>query len=103
MKGAIMPDSDKDLITENESNKFPEFKPGDKPFLKFGNEILNDNMPWLDMLNELLNSTELTPVQIASCLELSTNHLQKFVNGNECPISFKQGALFMSIYKNYRK
>ena len=79
----------------------PEFKPGNKPYLKFGNEILNDNLPWADILNEVLTKSGLNLSQIAGKLNTSINNLNNIVNGNACPLTLKQGAILLSLQNKY--
>jgi hypothetical protein len=87
------------MCDDVKTNTLPEFKPGNTPYLKFGNEILNDNMPWRDMLDELLAKSDLTPSAIASFLDTTVSNLDDVINGNGCPLAFKQGAALVSLWR----
>jgi hypothetical protein len=87
------------MCDEKRDNQHPKFKPGNTPYLKFGDEILNDNLPWRDMLDELLAKSDLTPSAIASFLDTTVSNLHDVVNGNDCPLAFKQGAALVSLWR----
>lgn len=78
-------------------NTGPEFKPGDKPYLEFGNEILNNNIPWSEVLADVMNKGGLSVSLIAGKLQTSINALKTIVDGNECPLTFKQGARLLNL------
>lgn len=78
-----------------------EFKPGDKPYLIFGNEILNNNIPWSEVLRALVTKTELTVEEIASRLSTTVEILNKLLATGECALGFKQGARLLTIHDKY--
>jgi hypothetical protein len=87
------------MTTTPTDNNKPAFKPGNKPFLKFGNEVLNNNIPWSEVLNNVLAQPGMTSAKVAAQLGMSINALATIVNGNTCPITFKQGAILLSLSK----
>jgi hypothetical protein len=89
------------MCDDVKTNTLPEFKPGNTPYLKFGDEMLNDNMPWRDMLDALQAKSDLTPSAIASVLGTSISNLGNIINGNDCPLAFKQGAALVSLWREY--
>jgi hypothetical protein len=91
------------VMTENQNANRPEFKPGNKPYLEFGNEILNNNIPWSEVLNEVYIKTGMTKSQLAARLESTINCLDSIVNGNDCPLTFKQGARLLAIHDSYKE
>ncbi len=81
---------------DNEPNK-PEFKPGDTPYLLFGNSVLNNNIAWREVLEDIVQRGSLSYSQIAGKLEVTTNIIKTIINGNNCPLTFKQGARLLAI------
>lgn len=89
-------------MSDNNTTSQAEFKPSDKPYLVFGNEVLNNNIPWSEVLREVHMKSGMTLAQIAARLQTSINNLGEFVNGNNCPISFKQGARLLTMLETAR-
>jgi lambda repressor-like predicted transcriptional regulator len=89
-------------ITDEAITQRPvEFKPGNKPYLVFGNEVLNNNMPWHDILTELLATSGMSLSELSVRLETTVSTLCNVVNGNECPLTFKQGARLLTLHERY--
>ena len=84
-------------LNSNASNMKPEFKPGNKPYLVFGNEVLNNNIPWSEVLNDILAKPDMSISKVAAELGTSINMLRSVVDGNSCPITFKQGAILLAM------
>jgi lambda repressor-like predicted transcriptional regulator len=83
------------------NDKYPEFKPGDKPYLQFGHVVLNNNFPWKDILDDVLNSSGMSIAALSVKLETTVSTLRNVVNGNNCPLSFKQGARLLTLQEQY--
>lgn len=81
--------------------KKPEFKPGNKPYLVFGNEILNNNIPWSEVLRDLVIKVELTVIDIAAQLETTVGVLKTLLKTGECGLGFKQAARLLTIHDKY--
>lgn len=76
----------------------PEFKPGNKPYLVFGNEILNNNIPWSEVLCDLIMKAELTLTDIAARLETTVDVLEMLLKTGESKLGFKQSARLLTIH-----
>lgn len=76
----------------------PEFKPGSTIYCQVGYQILNNNLPWVDILAETLALGDKNIGQIASELQTSINMLKTLVNGNDCHLNFKQGARLLRLH-----
>ena len=81
----------------------PDFKPGNKPYLVFGNEVLNNNIPWSEVLNDLVSKAELAIADIAARLETTREVLENLLKTGECGLGFKQGARLLTIHDLYIK
>lgn len=82
-------------------NKRPVFKPGDTPYLYFGDEILNNNIPWSAVLTKVMQKSDLNISQIAGKLETSINRVKGIIDGNNCPLTFEQGARLLALEEQY--
>jgi hypothetical protein len=90
------------MMSSDENDSKPEFKPGNKPYCKFGNEMLNYNMPWKDILDEVLASSGMSLSSLSVKLENTVSNLGNVVNGNDCPLTFKQGARLLTLQERYK-
>lgn len=81
--------------------KKPEFKPGNKPYLVFGNEILNNNIPWSEVLRDLVSKAKLTVSDLAMRLETTIGVLETLLKTGECNLGFKQAARLLTIHDKY--
>lgn len=79
----------------------PAFKPGNRPYLQFGNIVLNNNLPWKEITCDVLDGATLTRTELAERLEMPLNQFDFIVNGNSCPLTFKQGARLLTLQERY--
>jgi hypothetical protein len=82
---------------ENVKKSVPEFKPGDKPYCQFGKEVLNQNVPWDEILSEI--SMKGYPHH-AIALEIGTEleTLQYIEENFFDKLSFRAGARMISMH-----
>jgi hypothetical protein len=85
---------------QNKDNQ-PKFKPGNKPYCRFGNQVLNNNVPWKDILNDVLTTSGMSLSELSIKLETTVSTLCNVVNGNRCPLTFKQGARLLTLQERY--
>lgn len=74
----------------------PEFKPGSTPYTQYGNETLNANIPWYQIIQEIL--THYTQEQLLEETGLVNNDLLEILNQNYCKLNFKMGAKLLRIH-----
>lgn len=78
----------------------PSFKPGNTPHLQYGKEVLNANVPWSDVLNEIcLSGMALT--EIASRLEVSVSMLRAVATQHYENLNFKTGARLLTLHMQH--
>lgn len=86
---------------ENGSNsqppKGPEFKPGDKPYTQFGNVMLNANVAWDALVNELIDSGT-SMKEIADYAECPLDVIRNIRQGNFDGLHFRAGARICTLH-----
>lgn len=85
------------LDTENVKKPAPEFKPGNKPHCQFGNEVLNQNVPWDVVLNDI-EEKGYSLVTIASIAETTLDTLQNVLKQQFDDLSFRSGARIIGLH-----
>lgn len=75
----------------------PAFKPGNTPHMQYGNEIINANVPWNEVINELCSSG-LSMTEIAAHLDVELSVVQAATTRNYSRLSFKAGARLLTIH-----
>ena len=75
----------------------PEFKPGNTPFLKYGNEMLNADVEWDQVTRDILSSG-CTITSLAEEMELPNDSIQEILNRNYHRLTFKLGARLLRIH-----
>jgi hypothetical protein len=75
----------------------PEFKPGKKPYLEYDGVVLNTNVPWDELLGDLIASGfshEVIATEIGTELEILKNiEAKDFEN-----LSFRAGARMITMH-----
>ncbi len=85
---------------KNTINNKPEFKPGNTPYLQFGNELLNGDVNWQITLMELLLYTDYTIATLAVCLEVDEVVLVNLMrDADEVGFGFKTGARMLTMHE----
>jgi hypothetical protein len=74
-----------------------EFKPGDKSYTQFGSETLNANVPWCEVLQEILIKGY-SIGQLAKEVETTEQNLFNVLQENYQSLNFRTGARILSIH-----
>ena len=74
----------------------PEFKPGNTPHTQFGNEILNANVPWDQVVQEIL--THKTQEQLANEVGTPLANIAKILKHNYRKLNFRTGARILTVH-----
>lgn len=77
--------------------KSVKFKPGDKPYCYFGKEILNKNVPWLEIILEILKKGY-TLYQLAKLIGVDFKILRQVVQLNYGCLPFRAGARILTLH-----
>ena len=77
-------------------NDQPEFKPSNTPYTQLGNETLNANILWYQVINEIL--LHYTQEQLVDEAGITPINLRKILNQNYRKLNFKTGAQLLSIH-----
>jgi hypothetical protein len=80
----------------SEKSREPEFKPGDTPWCEYGNEVLNGNVDWVEIVKQVL-MRGYNKKSLAQRLELAVKHIETILNGDLSPLNFKRGARLLAI------
>src|SRR3989338_1665190 len=90
-------DKDKGGKPPIEIKKGPEFKPGNKPYTAFGNEMLNANVAWDELVRELMDAGK-TKQEIADYAECPVNIIYKIMNRDFEGLFFRAGARIITMH-----
>lgn len=87
--------------SENVTKSAPEFKPGNKPHLEYDGVLLNANVPWNELVDELVERgfTLLQVSDYAECSLDTVKELQESVFDN---LSFRAGARIATMHYQHR-
>jgi hypothetical protein len=85
------------VISQCEGQPAPEFKPGNTPSMKFGNETLNGNVVWEDVVQDLL-AQNYTMAQIADTAEVKVSVIKNVLNHLYEGLSFRAGARILGLH-----
>jgi DNA-binding NarL/FixJ family response regulator len=83
-------------VMESISNEL-EFKPSDTPYLRYGKDVLNNNIDWRTLTLQILEhgySIE----HIADELNVRKNIIEQVLSNNYSRLNFKSGAKLCSIH-----
>ena len=71
--------------------KAAEFKPGDTPYLEYDGQILNKDVPWKELVRDLLDNGH-SITQIAVDIECPIRVVNQILVGNYDNLPFRNGA-----------
>lgn len=75
----------------------PEFKPGDTPHTQFGDEMLNFNVPWDQIVVEIL-TRDYTIAALAEKIQSTTSVVNKILKGDFSTLNFRTGARILGVH-----
>ena len=75
----------------------PAFKPGSTPHMQYGNEMINANVPWNEVISDLC-SHGLSMVEIATRLDVDFSVIQAVAAKNYSRLNFKAGARLLTMH-----
>ena len=81
------------IIVKNEV----EFKSGNTPYLQYGNEILNNNVPWDELVQAILDKGQ-TIKQIANYAETEINIIENVLQQSYQGLTFRAGARIVALH-----
>ena len=81
-------------------HNLPDFKPGNTPHLQYGNEVLNANVPWNEVISDLC-SHGLSMAEIAIQLDVELSSIQAVAAKNYSHLNFKAGARLLTLHMQY--
>ena len=74
----------------------PEFKPGNTPYTQLGNETLNANIYWPQIIQDIL--AHYTQQQLITETGLTSANMLKINQQNYRKLNFKMGAKLLAIH-----
>jgi hypothetical protein len=78
----------------------PEFKPGNKPYCKYDGSVLNANVPWCEVVQEL-KQRGFTQTQIAQYAECGLQVIKEVLSKKYGKLCFRAGARIITMHSNY--
>ena len=85
----------------NTTKQDKTFKPGKTPHCEFDGAVLNANVPWNELVAELIARGK-TEQQIADYAECDLSVIQAIQNNNYENLWFRTGARIITLHTNYR-
>lgn len=79
----------------------PEFKPGDKPYCEYDGAVLNANVPWNELVEELLQKG-FTLKEVAEYAECPLETLIELQASQFDKLSFRSGARIVTMHCQHR-
>jgi hypothetical protein len=79
-----------------------QFKPGNKPYLEFDGTILNANVPWNEVVNDILKAG-VSSAEISIETHLLPHVIGEILEGNYDGLCFKAGAMLITLHCRYRQ
>ena len=76
----------------------PEFKPGNTPHTQFGNETLNGNVPWDQVVQAIL--IHKTQIQLATEVGTTLSNVLRILKQDYGKLNFRTGAQILTIHSN---
>lgn len=95
--GKKKPDNQNDFIPEQEGT---EFKPGDEPHCKFGNQVLNANVPWDEVVAEL-RAKKCSIAEIAEYAECDISVIFSVLKQDYSCLNFRTGARLITLHHRF--
>ena len=81
------------------TTKQPTFKPGDTPYTQYGNETLNANVLWYQIVEEIL--AHYPQEQLVAETGLVPANITKIRNQNYRRLNFRAGAKLLAIHSRF--
>ena len=75
----------------------PEFKPGNTPETKFGDEMLNANVPWHEIVRQIL-TRNYTIGRLSEEVKTSIAALNKILREDFSELNFRTGARILGVH-----
>jgi hypothetical protein len=76
---------------------YPEFKPGEESFCRFGKEFLNKNVPWHEVVADLVDRNY-SLIAIAAFAQTQLSVIQEVGQRNFSTLSFRAGARLITLH-----
>ena len=89
--GKIIYDREQSSITNQ-----PEFKPGNTPHTQYGDKILNGNVPWSKIIEEI--QAHYTQERLVKKTGVTPATLRKISKGNYSSLDFRTGAKILGVH-----
>ena len=80
-------------------SKQPDFKPGDKPYTKFGNDVLNKDVAWHELVSELMRKKQ-SITSIATYADCSIQTMNDLLSQKFRGLNFRSGARLITLHYN---
>jgi hypothetical protein len=77
----------------------PKFKPGNTPYTQYGNQTLNANIHWYQIVQEIL--AHYTQEQLVDEAGIMPANLRKILVQNYRKLNFKTGAKLLAIHSRF--
>lgn len=84
---------------DNSKKTQPEFKPGNTPYTQFGNETLNANIHWYQIIQDIL--AHYTQEQLVDEAGITPANLRKILAQHYKKLNFKMGAKLLAIHSRF--
>jgi hypothetical protein len=82
---------------QNDSEQEPEFKPGNTPHTQYGSETLNANVPWDQVVIEIL-TRDYTIAALAEKIKSTTSVVNKVLQQDFSTLNFRTGARILGVH-----
>ena len=82
---------------QNDSETQPEFKPGSAPHAQYGDEVLNANVPWDQVVSEIL-TRDYTIAALAEEIKGTTSVIIKILKRDFSALNFRTGARILGVH-----
>ena len=99
MTDKINGNEDRQVVYEREvaqSIPAPEFKPDNTPYTQYGNETLNANVLWYQVIQEIL--VHKTQEQLANEVGTPLTNIMKIMKQNYRKLNFRTGARILGVH-----
>ena len=82
---------------QNDGEQQPEFKPGNTPHTQYGDEVLNANVPWDQIVSEIL-TRDYTIAALAEEIKSTASVLIKVLKRDFSTLNFRTGARILGVH-----
>ncbi len=90
-----------DKKDDGKKSKSLEFKPGNKPYYEYDGVVLNANVPWNELIVELVEA-RVSVVKIATYAQCSIATIIQLTKYNFENLSFRSGARIVTLHSIHR-